>query len=189
MKKLIAMLLLVVMVLSLAACGKEKEKESSGDSLDGIFTVGYSRVNITPTYSVPLAGYGNTSERMSTGFLSYLLSTCIVFTDEDGTSVMVFQNDLSGCPKAVMDPIKEKISLKIGIPKENIMIAGTHTHSGPDMGNTAIKTIIEYRADIEKWMLQAAEEAWNDRTEVTKMTTGRIQLPVNTLNFIRHYTT
>ena len=190
MKKLIAVLLLVVMALSMVACGKEAETDANGgDPLKGVFSVGYSRVSITPSYSVPLAGYGNTEKRMSTGFLSYLLATCSVFTDAEGTSVMVIQNDLSGCNKSLFDPIKEKISEKLGIPATNIMVAGTHTHSGPDVGNTKIETIAQYRQDLEKWIIQAAEEAWADRSEVTKLTTGRIQLPANTLNFIRHYTT
>ncbi len=193
MKKLIAIVLLLVMVLTLCACNKESGGNDDGgnaaDPLTGVFSMGYSRVNITPDYSVPLGGYGNTSERMSNGFYSYLFATCVVFSDESGNTVMIFQNDLSGCNKGVMDPIKEEISKETGIPVGNIMVAGTHTHSAPDMGNTAESSIMTYRQDVKKWMIQAAKEAMADRAEVTKLTTGRIQLPANTLNFIRHYVT
>lgn len=189
MKKLIAFALLAVMVIGLfAACEKDSDGSGSGDSMGAVYSMGYSIVNITPTYSVPLAGYGNTSERMSDGFYSYLYSTCVVFTDKDGNSIMTFQNDLAGCSNAVMNPIKEEISKKLGIPVNNIVVAGTHTHSAPDMGSNE-PSMNTYRTEISKWMVQAAQEAWADRAEVTKLTNGRIQLPANTLNFTRHYVT
>ena len=37
--------------------------------------------------SVPLAGYGNTSQRMSTTLLDYLYATCIAITDGDGNII------------------------------------------------------------------------------------------------------
>ncbi len=191
MKKLMAIFLLLTMTLTLCACDKEAEKTEDGagaSALEGIFSMGYARVNITPDYSVPLGGYGNTSKRMSNGLYSYLYTTCVVLTDTKGTTIVIFQNDLSFCLPSVMDNVKERVSKDKGVPFGNIMVAGTHTHSAPDMVSDE-PSIHAYHADVEKWMIQAAEEAWADRKEVTQMTVGRIQLPANTLNFTRHYTT
>jgi len=190
MKKLVALLLLAVMALSMIGCGQEKDNSGAAgkDSLNGVLSLGYSIVNITPTYSVPLAGYGNTSERMSTGFYSYLYLTCAVFTDANGNTIMVFQGDLAAPATGVINPVKDELAKKYGIPVENIMFAATHTHSAPDMGSSE-PNIKKYNAEMGKWMLQAAEEAWADRTKVTKLTNGREQIPANTLNFTRHYTT
>ena len=58
------------------------------------FSVGYSRVCITPRESVPLAGYGNTDKRMSQSVSSDLCSTCLAFTDETGESALIVTNDL-----------------------------------------------------------------------------------------------
>lgn len=68
MRKLLSLLLISVMILGLCACGKT---ETSPAAEEKTFRVGYARVNITPSYDVPLAGYGNTSQRFSNGFRSY----------------------------------------------------------------------------------------------------------------------
>lgn len=191
MKKLIAVLLLLALALSLIACGKEAEGDNAGEKnpLDGIYSLGYSRVNITPTYSVPLGGYGNTEERMSEGLLSYLYTTCIALTDAQGDTVLMFQNDLEGTYEVILDNIRLSISQKVGVPQENILVSATHTHSAPDYVNAKVESTSTYCTDLGNWMTQAAEEALADRKELTGLSSGSITVPVHTLNFTRHYTT
>ena len=52
--------------------------------------IGYGKACITPEESVPLAGMGNTSKRMSTMILDDLYATCVAFTDEKGQTVLLF---------------------------------------------------------------------------------------------------
>ena len=52
---------------------------------DSLFTVGYARTDITPSESVPLAGYGNTMQRLSQGVLDPLYATCIAITAGENT--------------------------------------------------------------------------------------------------------
>ena len=77
--------------------------------------IGYSRIDITPTEPVPLAGYGNTSMRMSEFILNDLYSTCVAFTDSDDNTVLLFHNDLIASKAEYMRPIREAISAKTGI--------------------------------------------------------------------------
>ncbi len=192
MKKLIAIALLLAMTLTLCACGEDKKEDndSAKNSLDGIYSLGYARVNITPQqYAVPLAGYGNTQNRMSQGLLSYLYTTCIAMTDAEGDTVLLFQNDLEGTYADVIDPIRATIADKVGVPVENVIVAATHTHSAPDYVNNKVDTVATFCSDLQKWMVQAAEEAMTDRKEITGLSSGSIQIPANTLNFTRHYTT
>ena len=197
MKKWISMLLAVAMILALCACGSTQTaggaaaegqggSQATGASADGELTVGYARVNITPEYSVPLGGYGNTSMRMSEGYQSYLLSTCIIYNDGEDTLV-VFQNDLSGANKTIVGNVRQKISKEYGIPEGNIMVSGTHTHSAPDVGNTAEPSIGQYRQDLVKWMMKAFEEAYENMVPVTGIYHG--STTVEGMNFVRHYTT
>ena len=97
MKKLICLMLCMILVLTLVACG-ESDAAASGETTaaaaSGGLMVGYSRLDITPKVSVPLAGYGNTSERMSNGYQTFLYTTCIAYSDGEDT-ILVFQNDLS----------------------------------------------------------------------------------------------
>lgn len=191
MKKLVALTLLLALVLTLCACGKDSgDNAGTKDPLDGIYAMGYARVNVTPMmYSVPLAGYGNTENRMSNGLLSYLYTTCIALTDAEGDTVLLFQNDQEGTYAGVIDPIRAEIASKTGVPVENVIVGATHTHSAPDYVNSKVNTVSTYCADLGRWMVEAAEAAMADRKEITGMSSGSIQIPVNTLNFTRHYTT
>lgn len=191
MKNLIAIVLCLVLVLALAACGESAAAGNAGGETTGAsgsdqLMVGYSRRDITPKVSVPLAGYGNTSERMSNGYQTFLYTTCIAYSDGEDT-ILVFQNDLSGAVSKVVTDMRTTIEDKLGIPGDHVMISGTHTHSAPDMNNTAEPSITQYRQELEKQMLKAAEEALEDMKPVTGMYHGTAE--VEGLNFIRHYTT
>ena len=71
--------------------------------------VGYCRINITPFEPVPLAGYGNTSTRVSRNILSELYSTCIAFTDEADNTVLLFHNDLISSRLEISEPCRKAV--------------------------------------------------------------------------------
>ena len=189
MKKLICILLVLVLALGFVACGSASEApagEESGPAAEPAgLRVGYSRLDITPKYSVPLGGYGNTSMRMSNGYQTYLYTTCVAYSDGEDT-ILVFQNDLSGAVASMVKSVREAILIEYGIPEDHIMISGTHTHSAPDM-NSGEPSIAQYRTDLKKVMLQAAGEALEDMKPVTGMYHG--SGVCENLNFVRHYTT
>ena len=56
--------------------------------------VGYGRSEITPTISVPLAGYGNTLTRMSQGVLDPQYTSCTAITDANDNTVLLITNDI-----------------------------------------------------------------------------------------------
>lgn len=146
--------------------------------------VGFGRRNITPTESVPLAGYGNTSKRLSTCVLNDLFTTCIAFTDGEGETVLLFYNDLVNSSAEFFDPIRQAVSDTTGIPFHNIMVSATHTHSGPDLGNGKIPSIPPYHGFLKEQMVAAAVEALADRKEATIEMGSTI---VEGMNFVRHY--
>ena len=93
---------------------------------------GFARVDITPTESVPLAGYGATSTRMSQNVLSPLYSTCLALTDGSGNTVLFFHNDLCITPAHFAKAVRQAVGSKTGVAASNVMVSATHTHSGPD---------------------------------------------------------
>jgi len=147
--------------------------------------VGYARVNITPQESVPLAGYGNTSFRMSNNVLSELCSTCIAFTDADGSTVLLFHNDLIGSTRTVFPTLRQEIADAVGLPVSRILAAATHTHSAPDLLNEEKPSIPRYIKYLTEQMIVCAKEALADRKPAT-MATSRAY--TKNLNFVRHYT-
>ena len=134
MKRLLAVFLALVMVLSLCACGSSDQaatgvqgtvsgapgETTAAPAAEGL-RVGHGRVDITPESSVPLSGYGNTSMRMSTGFETYLYSTCVAFSDGENTALL-FHNDLTYVNESLTESVRKKIHSEYGIPEENIRV-------------------------------------------------------------------
>lgn len=186
-KELMIMVCLMAGVLSTSACAnktKTPQEEPTGKVSEiQEFSVGYAKVEITPEESVPLAGYGNTSTRMSTGFLDRLYTHCTAITDEDGSTVLLFNNDLQRTSGDLAESVRRSISETTGISEDRIMISSSHTHSAPDT-NSSEPSIRTYKESVVKWMTQAAEEALADR-KPAEMYIGSVN--IEGLNFVRHY--
>ena len=151
---------------------------------EAILQVGYARMDITPTESVPLAGLGNTSKRMSTFVRDNLYTTCVAFTDGDGETALMFNMDLISAKPSETQAIRDAIFEKFGIPHNRVMLSNTHSHSVPDTANTEKEYIQRYNAMKLRQHVAAAEAALADR-KPAKMYVGRTT--AERLNFIRHY--
>ena len=185
MKKLLTILLALSLVFGLLACsggnaGGEGNKGAAG------LKVGFGRVNMTPNYSVPLAGYGNTSMRMSQGFIDYIYATCIAITDANDSTLLLITLDMTGMYNNIAPQVQESINKATGIPVERIMMNVTHTHSGPDLTNTKEPNIQKYTPEFIQYVTQAAVEALADRSPATMETAKGY---TEGLNFVRHYIT
>ena len=98
-------------------------------------SVGYGKSCITPEESVPIAGMGNTSKRMSTTILDDLYATCVAFTGENQQTVLMFTLDQLHANKKWTDPLRKAVEEATGVPVSHVMVSHTHTHSAPDMYN------------------------------------------------------
>lgn len=181
MKKVIALLLTMLMVLSLAACG-------GGKTLDGEQTpeglqAGFGRKLIMPEESVPMAGYTDSSQRMSTGFRDYLYATCIAFTEGEDTVLMISQ-DLFKSDESWTNEARTKITAKTGVPADRIMICATRNHAGPDI-SSSLSAITGYKTLYMDALAAAAQEAMEDRAAATLYT---VTTQTEKLNYPRHYT-
>ena len=146
--------------------------------------IGFGRRDITPEESIPLAGIGNTSQRMSTNVRDNLYTTCVAFTDADGETALMFNSDLISAKPAETDALREMVEKELGVPGNRVMLSCTHSHSVPDTGNTEKDCIPRYRALMLNAQLEAAKEALADR-KPAQMFIGRTT--AERLNFIRHY--
>lgn len=145
---------------------------------------GYSRVDITPMESVPLAGYGNSSARMSEKVLDPLFATCIAFVNEAGEKALVFTVDQLNAGVNTTTEVRPEISKLTGIPVEHIQVSGTHSHAAPDMLNEDEPSIFRYREFYKERMVQAAQEALADVKPASLQLTRTVTC---NLNFVRHY--
>ncbi|MFQ6133452.1 MAG: hypothetical protein ACE5R4_15525, partial [Armatimonadota bacterium] len=83
---------------------------------------------ITPPLGTPMSGYFHT--RYSEGVLDDLLAQALALEAEDGAAIII-SCDLIALGAAACDEIRAEVSRETGVPREGILIACTHTHTGP----------------------------------------------------------
>ena len=143
MKKLLCLLLAVVMLLGLCACGGSEGttgNEAAGEQqeTEKQLQIGYGKVNITPSYSVGLASSGDEKNRRSTGLISYLFATCVAMKYGEETYLM-YTIDTIGISEEFGDILRVEILTEFpDLKLENIYLAATHTHSAPATGWSAV---------------------------------------------------
>lgn len=185
MKKIISLLLVMVLVLGLCACGEKKPAAKTpaetGKAPEGKLLVGFGRsdISISPSDGIDLVGYGGngTPPTKMTGIMDRVYGTCIAITDSDGNTALIYTVDTLGTSKAEVDLIREGITAKTGIPGSNIVISGIHTHASYSTSQYAPYTGL---------MVQAAVDALADRAVSTVQSGSTI---IENLNFVRYYTT
>lgn len=182
MKKLIAIFLMLAMAVSLCACGGNGEPAGDEQTVEGL-QVGFGRQKIMPEDSVPMAGYTDSSKRMSTGFRDYLYATCIAFTEGEET-VLMFSQDLFKSDRNWTDAVRQRITGDTGIPGDRIMVCATRNHAGPDISSN-LPSVTAYKTLYIEAMAAAAREALEDRASATLST---VTTQTEKLNFPRHYT-
>ncbi|CAN7665943.1 neutral/alkaline non-lysosomal ceramidase N-terminal domain-containing protein [Paenibacillus sp. LjRoot56] len=103
-----------------------------------IIRLGVSKVDITPEFSVPLAGFAVRSELGAFEGVSHrLFARIFVFVtgDKDGDNdkcyAVLISADLIWWGSDRVPTLKRRIHERFGIAEDAILLHGTHTHSGP----------------------------------------------------------
>ena len=129
MKRFLSVFLVLIMILSLCACGGAEEKEPL------TFRVGFGRSEITPRgTAVQLWGYGDgDKERAAQGVLDPIYFTCVAVSDEQDNTLLICTTDQLGTEAQTVNKLRKMVNEEYGIPKENLVVSATHTHSSvPD---------------------------------------------------------
>ncbi len=90
---------------------------------------GAVRVDITPPVGVWLSGYGH-RKKPSDAVEDRLYSKALVLND-GRTKIAIVSTDLLWVPLEITNQVRDHLHKKIGIPRDIILICGTHTHCGP----------------------------------------------------------
>ena len=171
-----------------SASGSETDssKEESKAAGGGVFKVGYGRADITPEDSVPLSGYGRSDHRMSEGFLNYMYTTCVAFTDENDETILMFTSDFVVSPLDITNEGRNMVSEATGVPFDHITVTGTHTHNMIDSSYTNMPAVVTWIKKYKDAMVQAATQAMADRNPAKLSWTTA---DLTGFNFVRHYFT
>jgi neutral ceramidase len=113
----------VGLIFLLAGCGGTP-RAPRGAELE----IGAAEVDITPPRPMRMSGYFH--ERISTGTKDPLKAKALVFGQDETRAAFVFC-DLVGVPVGVSFRARQQAAAKTGIPAAHIVVAATHSHTGP----------------------------------------------------------
>jgi len=143
---------------------------------------GYARTDITPSYPVPLGGYGDGPDRFHDHVLDPICAVCVAISDDTST-LLLYHLDLVGLPTELADRCRQALSQKHEIPEQNILLNCSHTHSAPDLSSN-LQPILRYTEELFQKIVDLAEPALADLAPAT-VSIGSGQ--VLGWNFVRRY--
>jgi hypothetical protein len=147
------------------------------------FRVGAAKVDITPTddeiasSKIWLGGwnYCGISDRTAKGVLDRIQARAIVISD--GTVKLAFVvTDVPGQSNRRIKSIRNKVNQATGIPINNILVAATHTHSGPDLQGLWCGVSSSYKAFYDQRVAEAVIQA-NARLQDATLKEVSFKLP------------
>ncbi len=104
---------------------------------------GTARVVITPPEPMWMAGYG-ARDRPSQGKIHDLWAKALAFRDPIGRTAVLVTLDVCGIGPDVSNAVRDAAKTHNGLDRDRIVIACSHTHSGPVIGKNLISM---YRLD------------------------------------------
>jgi hypothetical protein len=96
----------------------------------GAWQAGAAKADITPTESVPLAGYGGKT-RMSHRVEHPIWLKALALKDDSGATSVLVTADLVGLSDRMIAVIAKSALEKHGIPRERLILNTSHNHSCP----------------------------------------------------------
>jgi hypothetical protein len=140
---------------------------------------GVAVVEITPPLGYRMSGYFH--ERLATGVKDPLKAKAMVLRQGDQRAAMVFC-DIIGVPLWLSTEAREQAEAKTGIPAWNILVAATHSHTGPlyygamrnrlhqqavDRDGKDPSESVDYATKLTEWIVKAITEAQAAMVPVT----------------------
>ncbi len=124
---------------------------------------GGATADITPDTGVPMGGY-SARQGTATGVHDQLLARTIMFSD-GSADLVISVCDLVGVGDEIVRRARQLAQSELGIPAGSVLIAATHTHSGPLDVNAAELT--PYAEQVAQGILASIREAAGSRQPVT----------------------
>ena len=144
---------------------------------------GYGKADITPPPGVDMAGYGYYLDRTADSVLDPLFARSVVI-DANGRIVVLISCDLIGLTVEFTDECRRSIARKFETQVENVLLACTHTHSGPvTTSNIGMgKVDKKYLSTVAAKILSAVEDAYSDMQSAR---IGSATRPINSIGYNR----
>ncbi len=150
-------------------------------SSEGNLSVGAARVNITPPSdaALPMSGYGGRDDG-HTGIHDSLYYRVIV-VDDGVTQGAIIVEESIGITDQWWEEISRRIESETGIPRDNVLLAGTHTHAAPTpihRLDDPSENMVAYSRDLSEKVVQAVQLAKSSLSPA-RMGVGRGHANIN----------
>jgi hypothetical protein len=120
------------------------------------FRAGAATGNITPFLGTDLIG--GFSPRGASFIHDELHARCLVL-DDGNTRIAIVIVDNVKFPTEIHGPSKELIEKTSGLPPENVLIAGTHTHSAPSLRGKSYLELDEPLDEYQQFVIRRVADA------------------------------
>jgi HEAT repeat protein len=140
---------------------------------EATWKVGLARAKITPEKPLWMAGYGGRT-RPAEGTLHDLWAKVLTLETPDGRRAVLVTADLLGFPKGVADALCAELASRHGLERSQIMLSGSHTHTGPvlrdalydiyPLDDAQRADIVQYSERLEKTIAATVAEALGRQT-------------------------
>src|SRR5438874_5747234 len=151
-----------------------------------MFKAGTASEKITPDEPFWLAGYAARTEPAK-GKISDLHASALALEDSQGERLVIASIDLIAITKSIADPVYEIVQREIGLPRERLILAATHTHYAPefrsdkerffhiprDYGGAKIEATAKKMADAVARMIVSASKNLEPARLYARQTTAR----------------
>ena len=127
--------------------------------------VASGKVDITPEKPMPMAGYALRKGK-SEGTLDQLYARALYLEEE--RPAVIISLDLVRVDNELYNEISKEVSRILGLPRKNVFVSATHTHSGPEVSTSfwnsveldenEVKLVEEYRAFLVEKIRALVEE-------------------------------
>ena len=160
----------VTALLATATLGRAAEAEGKPDK---VFRAGAAASNITPRLGLPIVG--NFTRPVGSHVHDELHAKCVVL-DDGQTKLALVIVDTIGIRREVCDTVKERIEEATGIPSQNVLMAGTHTHSSVRIRLVDEEKPTEYSTFVAKRIVDGVCRALGN-LEPARIGRGSAQVP------------
>ena len=179
---------ILILSLALSACSMRQDLRHEPSPFDpasvspavdeppqsAAFLFGAARLDISPTESIPLGGYGvyvgsMKNTRLSQGTHDPLYATAF-FLLKGSQALVLIKTDLVGLFGGDIDAIRDAVATKPRLDRNGVIVASTHTHHSPDtvgLWGTAIPANSgrseAYMHTVQQAAVEAAWQAYRQR--------------------------
>ena len=126
------------------------------------------RAVITPKTPMWMSGYA-ARNKPSQGVVHDLWAKALALEDPNGHRVILITLDVCGIGRDLSNRVRDAIEKRLGLERDEIVIACSHTHSGPVVGNNLLAMynldpqqadlVTRYAQILEQTILQISEQA------------------------------